>query len=296
MTKRTMNALRSHRTQVKVALWRLVADAMENERALDVRYRANFTNLPPGGPVPNFKVMKQLALQGQLGWFYPFLIALAPIAVLVATPWQWLLLLIGAAGGQRVALPQQACRVFATTESNFVIINAALDADQLIATLSRHQICFDPRNIGAEIGWSGCVSVVPAHLRWLLYALTRPASLRRDLLLHGRDAIALLGLAHLAQYAGYIFVTDDHYQRWAHVLSHVAADFRIVQHGFVDGELVLPHTGGSVSCLYIRDPLFLASFERYYDIYEHRIFSPSSLCPDASFWRRSLAGIFVSFD
>lgn len=249
---------------------------MENERALDVRYRAGFTTLPPGGPVPNFKVMKQLALRELLGWAYPILSALAPIAVLLAAPWQWVLLLIGAAGGQREALPEQSCRILATTESNLMAIDAALDSDQRIASLSRYQIRFHPRAMGAEIGWPGCVSAVHGHLRWLLYALTRPAGVRRDLLLHGRDALALLGLARLAYHAGHIFVTDDHYQRWAHVLSHTATDFRIVQHGFLDEELVLPHAGGSVSCLYIRDILFQASFERYYVINECRLFSPSA--------------------
>ncbi|MBC3936345.1 hypothetical protein H8K47_13315 [Undibacterium sp. CY7W] len=258
---------------------------MENERALDVKYRAVSTMLPLSGPVPNFKVMKQLALQAQFGWFYPLLIAVAPIAVLLAAPWQWLLLLIGAAGSQRQALPEQACRVFATTDSNLTVIDAALDSDPRIATLPRYQIRFDPRAMGAEIGWSGCASAMRAHLRWLLYALTRPAGVRRDLLLHGRDALALLGLAHLARQAGHIFVTDDHYQRWAHVLSHAAADFRIVQHGFLDEELVLPHAGGCVSCLYLRDVLFHASFERYYGINEYRLFSSS-----ASFAQTPLSG------
>jgi hypothetical protein len=219
-------------------------------------------------------MMKQLALKAQLGWFYPYLIALAPIAVLLAAPWGWLLLLIGAARGQRAVLPKLACRVFATTEGNRAIIDAVLDADSSIATLPRYQIRFGARAMGAEIGWSGCVVVMHAHLRWLLYALTRPAGIRRDLMLHGRDALALLGLARLAHLAGYTFVTDDHYQRWAYVLSHTAADFRIVQHGFLDEDLVLPHAGGSVSCLYIRDNLFLTSFKRYYDINEHRLFSP----------------------
>ena len=285
MITRTINSSQSPRAKAKVDLWRLVADAMENERALDVRYRSNFTTLPPGGSVPNFKVMKQLALREQLGRAYPILIALAPIAVLLAAPWQWLSLLIGAVGRKREAQPVQACWIFATTVSNLVAIDAALDSDQRIATLSRHQIRFNPRAMGAEIGWSGCVSAVHAHLRWLLYALTRTTGMRRDLLLHGRDALALLGLAHLAHHAGHIFITDDHYQRWAHVLSHVASDFRIVQHGFVDDELVLPYAGGGVNCIYLRDFLFRASFERYYAINEHRLFSPA-----ASFAHTPLSG------
>lgn len=264
------------RAPAPVALWWLVAEALDNERALDVNYRATRTALPIGGPVPNFKVMKQLALQAQLGRIYPLLIAVAPLAVLLAAPWQWLLLLIGATGGRRASLPDDACRVFATSEGNRAIIDAALDSDPRTSTLPRYQIRFGLWAMGAEIGWSSCATVVRAHLRWLHYALTRPAGERRDLLLHGHDALALLGLASLARQAQGIFVTDDHYQRWAHVLSKTAEDFRIVQHGFLDEELVLPHVGGAVTCLYLRDILFRDSFARYYAIVDHRLFSPSA--------------------
>lgn len=271
-----MNLSGSDPVPVPTTLWRLVANALENERALDVEYRERYTTLPPGGPVPNFKVMKQLALQRQLGCIYPFIIALAPIAILLLAPWHWLLLLTGAACGQRLAPEDGACRIIATTKSNRAIIDAALDSDRRVATLPRHEICFDPRGVGAEIGWSACASVVLAHLRWIHFALTRPAVERRDLLLHGNDVVALLGLVSLARQTSGVYVTDDHYQRWAYVLSHAAKDCRIVQHGFLDEELVLPHPGGRVACLYLRDFLFQASFERYYLIIEYRQFSPAA--------------------
>lgn len=269
-----------------MALWKLIADALENERALDVRYRSTRTALPEHGTVPNFKVMKQLALQAQLGRLYPVLMTIAPLAVLLAAPFQWILLLIGATGGRWASQPDGACRVYSTTEDNRAIIDAALDSDPQILGLPRCSIRFGLQALGAEIRWSGCISAIGAHLRWLRYALTRPAGTRRDLLLHGHDALALLALASLARQArGGIFVTDDHYQRWAHVLSHAAKDFRIVQHGFLDEVLVLTHAGGLVTRLYLRDPMFLASFERYYAVTDHRLFSPS-----ASFVQTPLSG------
>lgn len=274
MTPQTMNSPGPYRASAEIALWRLVADALENERALDVKYRASSTALPPSGLVPNFKVMKQLALKAQWGWAYPLLIAVAPIAVLLAVSWQWLLLLLSAFSGPRVKPPAKACWVLATSEDNRTIINAALDSDPHTATLPRHQIQFNIRAMGAKIGWVGCISAMHAHLRWLVHALTRPAGERRDLLLHGYDALALLGLVLLARQTKGIFVTDDHYQRWAHVLSYSVEDFRIVQHGFLDEELVLPHRGGSVSFLYLRDIMFRPSFMRYYNVVEHGLFSP----------------------
>lgn len=261
------------RSPVPMELWRIIADALQNERALDVKYRATSTALPQGGPVPNYKVMKQLALQSQLSWFYPLIIALGPLVVLLAVPWQWLILLAGAISGQSATGADGACWVFSTTAGSCPIINAALDSDPQTAVLPRCSIRFRLWSLGAEIGWSNFVSVARAHLRWLEFALTRPNVERRDLLLHGHDSLALLALATLASRSGRIFITDDHYQRWAHVLSHTAEDFRIVQHGFLDDEIVLPHLGGTVTQLYLRDILFRTSFERYYTVVDHRLFS-----------------------
>lgn len=267
--------IRSKSASAFPALWRLVADALENERALDIRYRLTCTGLS-NGAIPNFKVMKQLALQAKCGRLYPFIVCIAPIVVLLVAPFQWFLLLFGAVFNQKRVSSEKSCRVFATTPGNCAIINAALDADPGLATLPRYPVLFDSRLMGAGIGFFNSVFVIYSHLRWLLYALTQPSRARVDLLLHGYDSLALLGLAILARKTKHIFVTDDHYQRWAHVLSYAAADFRIVQHGFLDDELVLPHNGGNVNCLYLRDELFSTSFSRYYNVMSERLFSPAA--------------------
>lgn len=294
MIERTIG---QHDTSAPLALWRLVADALENERALDIKYRLRSTGLLHGR-APNFKIMKQLALQTQWGGAYSFLICVAPIAVVLAVPLQWLLLLLGAAFSPKRALSVNACRVFATTQGNCAIIDAALDADPGVATLPRYQIHFDSRSMGAEIGLFDSIFVIRSHLRWLIYALTQPSGVRADLLLHGYDAIALLGFASLARKTKHVFVTDDHYQRWAHVLSHAAQDFRIVQHGFLDEELVLPHEGGGVNCLYLRDELFSSSFMRYYEVMERRLFSPPATFVETPFSDVALllASSFPSID
>ncbi len=250
--------------------------ALENERVLDVTYRATKTDLPRHGPVPNFKVMKQIALKAQLGRFYPFLIVMAPVVVLAAIPIQWVLLLIGAAVYRMEAVPDRACRILTTTVGNRTIIDAAIDSDCQISCLPRCSVRLSLLALGAELGWLKCVSIIRNHVSLFQNFLSRPSEVRRDLLLHGHDALSLLGLASLAPQPGYTFVTDDHYQRWAYVLSHTARDFRIVQHGFLDEELLLPNVGGCVNCVYLRDSLFRESFERYYAIKNHRLFSPKA--------------------
>ena len=87
------------------------------------------------------------------------------------------------------------------------------------------------------------------------------------MLLHTRDAFALLMLAEFARLnPEATFITDDHYQRWSFVLSTAAQRLWIVQHGFLYEDINFPYGYGRVACLICRNPLFLPKFEAYYEI------------------------------
>lgn len=283
---------------LKAAPWRIVADALQNERQLDIKFRETATAFPQNIAIPNYKVMKQFALWSQLGRLYSVFIRFAPLAVLFAVPFQWMLLLVGAVGRPRIAGPKDVCWVYPTNQSNLAMINDALDSDPQTERLPRRVLQFSLRSLGTTIGWLNYFSVVRAHLHWLHFAVTSPVEERRDLLLHGQDALSLLALASIASQSEGIFVTDDHYQRWAHVLSHVAKDFRVVQHGFVDTELELPHLGGRVARLYLRELSFRSVFERYYHVGDHILFAPFTELVNTRFSRHALflASSFPSID
>ena len=258
-------------------VWRRVADALENERAIDLQYRKTSTTLLADDPIPNFKVMKQLAVQAQLGPLYRAAVVIAPLLVLLAVPLQWIRLTMGAILGTRKnAATSRNCRVLATTIDNRILIDAALDMDEGIRTLPRRPVALGLHALGAELGACRAMWAVVVHGRLLRYLLGRPSGERRDLLLHARDALALVSLTLLASASDDTFATDDHYQRWAHLLSHASRDLRVVQHGFLDDLLDLPHRGGQISMLYLRDRCFLSAFERFYVVRQYRTFIPNS--------------------
>jgi hypothetical protein len=99
---------------------------------------------------------------------------------------------------------------------------------------------------------------------------------RVEMILHSRDALGLILLALYARRREVdIFVTDDHYQRWAFVLSHSAINLFIVQHGELDDGIVFPHGFGVIQRAYISSEVTLKTLRRYYSVVdEGRLFHP----------------------
>lgn len=260
--------------QATRAVWRTVFEALENERCLDLRYRTASTELRDDDPVPNYKVMKQLALRRRLGLLYRPAVALARVLILLAAPLQWSTALAAAAVG-RSRGDAATMHIVATAPGNVALIEAALLSDPEHGRGARDSDLFSLRMLGAELGCSGVLLCVASHLRILGHILGSEATLRSDLLLHACDAFVLTMLALYAKrHPSHQFATEDHYQRWVYLLSHQASDLRVVQHGFVDDKIGFTHHFGAVRTLYLRDPMFGPQFGAYYMAREQRVFAP----------------------
>lgn len=246
--------------------WRLVARALDNERALDLRYRDLHPESTSDG-LPNYKVMKQTALRAQLGALYPPFVAIAPWVVVLAAPIQWLALMLRAAVLTR-SVDAGSILALATTSQNRALITDALGTEAGGEDFPRGA------HLASALGARRAAIAVASHLRLLGHLVRRAGKERRDLLLHARDALEVIAITLLARDKGLRVATDDHYQRWAYVLSHAARECRIVQHGFVDEGLTMPHQGGPVAVLYLRDELFLPAFRSHYEIQRCRRFAP----------------------
>jgi hypothetical protein len=249
--------------------------ALENEYSLDSRYRS-LNSIPiDNQSLPNYKVMKQIAIRGRIGNAYPVFLAMAPWILAFLTPVLWILALSGSVL-RKTSIPKAIIyRFVPTTEQAHNLIKSAL-VDDSVSDVYIKPMPSSSFKLGQLLGTKRVLESVFVHILLWIKLLKLNADIRRDMILHGRDAFSLALMSIYASSNGETFITDDHYQRWAHVLSHTAKDFRIVQHGFLDEELVLPNSGGVVTCLYLRDGLFRASFERYYAIADQRLFSPLS--------------------
>lgn len=260
-------------TRLGRPLWYSVFQALENERCLDLRFRATLTGLQDHDPVPNYKVLKQLALRERLGILYPLFIAMALIIIPILAPLQWILALfvsvIRARGESGVSL-----RIVSTIQPNITLIEAALRADPNLKEQLHDHVILTVGHLSGKVGLIGVMHCIASHVRLLFNIFRSDRSKCADLLLHSRDAFGLLLLVRFVQqHPNDIFATEDHYQRWAFLLSHYCKDFRLIQHGPLDVGISFPHSFGIVRVIYIRDKIFFHEFAKYYSIQQIIVFS-----------------------
>lgn len=280
------------------AVVNLIVGALENERAIDARYREINASHQSFDGLPNYKVMKQLALRRRLGRLYPLFISLSPWIALALFPYQWILALLGSIGCRKAVGDPKDCRILATTSQNVDLIKSALDADGCVSVLRQREQSLSCYQLGREIGLALVMRSVFAQIRLICLLLGFQASERRDMILHARDSFALIMMALDVSRGASVIVTDDHYQRWSYILSHLVSDFRIVQHGFLDTNIRFPYSYGTISKIYLRDSAFLEQFERYYRVTSSQIFSPKMAFVQTTLSRNGilLASSFPAID
>ena len=279
----------------KSALWTCVLAALENERCLDLRYKEQMADNSATAGLPNYKVMKQIALRSRLGVLYGPFIGIALIWIPVQSVWQWLLaILVSIFGPHRTF--EAHCHVVPTTPTNIDLIKSAISRSTDIS--GEYFDVVQPSALSTRIRPSGVVRCIIAHIQLLVHILRREQGKRIDLILHSRDAFALSMLTWYARMQEtHSFVSDDHYQRWAYLLSHNSHHFSIVQHGFLDVAIQFKNRFGALRHLHVRDKSFVTCFEQYFEVHGWSLFSPprsldSRACGDAIF----LASSFPSID
>lgn len=252
-------------------LWRSVLRALENERCLDLRYRANSTSLLDEERVPNYKVMKQLALRNQLGLFYRPLvfIGLAMIPAVAVIDWICAVLTSLSPLVRRSA----NLHILATIPVNVGLIESALSTESdYRAQIVDHDLLVR-RRLSADIGLWRVAICIASHFKLLLHIFRFCEGRRIDLFFHSRDAMVLLMLAcYASSKPDHRFATEDHYQRWAYLLSHHSPNLLIVQHGALDGAIPFAYPFGSIRTLYLREQDGARDFDNYYTVGEKKLF------------------------
>lgn len=238
--------------------------ALENERCLDLRFREVHKI---NARVPNFKVMKQLALRQQLGPLYRPLLWLSMLLVPAYSVFAWLPALILAMAFRAVERHTERL-VFATTPFNDQLIRAVLSESSEQLANPESAGLLDAKRICAGLGVTGVFKCIALHLKLYkrIFAVSDHTK-RSDLLLHSIDSFRLLLLSSSLQRDRDLkAVTDDHHQRWVFLLSHYCRDLHVVQHGRVDASIEFPHRYGRLNVLYARDEESAAAFGRYFEI------------------------------
>lgn len=244
--------------------------ALENERQLDLRYKETFF---PQCRFVNYKVMKQVALRHRFGILVTPLLASVALTVpfLAAVNWGKAFILSFRVG--RAAASAGTMWLVPTTPTNTALIRDAISSETLDCEILL--INDMVRLLAPRLGPRALLRVAWDLIRIMRKSISS-SGCRVEMLLHSRDALNLLLLAKFArlQY-GDVFVTDDHYQRWAYVLSHNAVRFYLVQHGVLDHLICFPHRYGRISKAYVRDQDSINTFRNYYQsVVDAKIYTP----------------------
>ena len=91
-------------------------------------------------------------------------------------------------------------------------------------------------------------------------------SIKIDLILHSYDLGKLCLLSVFVEGFQGTIASDDHYQRWSFLFSHLSNRFVLVQHGYVNSDITFPHKYGKVTELCIRSKVYKSHFSKYYDL------------------------------
>ncbi|USU14149.1 hypothetical protein NF701_17760 (plasmid) [Sphingomonadaceae bacterium OTU29THOMA1] len=248
--------------------------AYRNERALDQHYRRlnpDFDAALRG--MPDFKPMALLPLKRRFGRFTH------PLLLCAAT----LMLLRNLIGLVRLIGHRAACRhevlMVPTVPSNRALLQSAAE--------QAPDAGFNIRPV--ELTHHGMVRALNRTSRWnvacatvLLYRfLLQEPNGRLSLALHARDTFDMLTLVAFSdQEDGVTIWTEDHYQRWAYVLSHSKCRLRVAQHGFFDETINFPDSFGKIDTLGVRSEPYATMFGRYFHVVEWFLFSTSSSFDD----------------
>jgi hypothetical protein len=265
----------------------VVFNALENERQLDLRYKQNFS--PPGRFV-NYKVMKQVALRYRFGILMTPLLTSLALMVPFMTAVSWVKAFILSFKGGSPPTPAGTVWLVPTTSTNTALIRDAISSEKFgcEVLLANDLISI----LAPRLGPMALIRLA----RDLFHITQKSVSVsgrRVEMLLHSRDALNFLLLARFARLrCDDVFVTDDHYQRWAYVLSQSAVRFRLVQHGVLDHSICFPHQYGRVDKAYVRDQDSLKTFRGYYwSVFDAKIYMPAVPMTSNPF---SAQGVFLA--
>ncbi|GAB3415044.1 hypothetical protein GCM10027318_31540 [Massilia agilis] len=217
------------------------------------------------GGLPNYKVMKQVALKRKLGGLYGLVIWAARFGVPLNSAREWICALVASLFRWRRASADG--HIISMARNNIQLIKNALASDKTNTDFHFDDDLLNLGRLAAEIGPAGVMRCIGQHLALLGSILGRDKGERVDLLLHSRDAFSLIMLGqYIDQHPEHLYVTECHYQRWSYMLAQSAPRWKMVQHGFIDPGIRFKNQCGAVPVVYARDHSFHGQFSRYYAV------------------------------
>lgn len=265
--------------------------ALQNERCLDVHFRSNSGNSYILNKLPNYKLMKQVALYSRFGRFYFIFIFASLIVIPIIILLQFIFAVLVSITTKKT-VEANPVHIIAQTNTNFDFIKA-----RYVDELGCNQVSF-VSDICSLKGLSSRLDVVTLLAAFAgcvvlyLLILRGKSGEKMDLLLHCRDAFILSMLIYYVSKTPQAdFVTDCHYQRWVFLLSNLSDKLSVVQHGFIDPDINFINSFGAINTLYVYDYSFKKSFDKYFFVADCKLYKSNLMLMPNQF---SLNSVFLA--
>lgn len=265
--------------------------ALQNERCLDVHFRDHSNIGPILSKLPNFKLLKQVALYNRLGYLYFFFINISIYVIPINIIFQFIVAVAISATSKKTNNTHPV-HIIATSKTNFDIIKARYSDVYGHSQVSFDYDIYSLKGLSSRLDVVTLLAAFASCVKLYLSILRGKCDEKMDLLLHCHDAFILSMLIYyVVKTPQADFVTDDHYQRWAFLLSNLSNKLTTVQHGFIDPDINFINSFGTINELYVYDFSFKIKFNKYFSI-TNCILHKSNLTLQPN--RNSLNSVFLA--
>ena len=247
---------------------KLVFQSLVNELALDESISIRLYSERNLGILRRFKPLKSFPLYERFGvLFLVFLVIVSfgSMFLMLLGPFWGLLTCI-------IAWMNSIRRKPLADLYKYVVVSSSHDGSRLILENenmnSAEVLFFDPkRRPPISLLKSRDFVLIGLNTWELLFRILAQNKFSRlGLLLQAYDSINALFLLRILHGSGAQFFTNDHYQRWAFLLSHGERELTMYQHGFIDASINFPFPGGDVKKLVVYDSSFAVTFKKIYRV------------------------------
>jgi len=265
--------------------------ALQNERCLDVNFRNKSNNSDMLSRLPNYKLMKQVALYNRLGRFYFIFIFASLFIIPINILFQFVVAIFVSITSKKTD-EVYPVHIIATSNTDFDVIKSRYDAEFGYNQVSFDYDIYSLKGLSARLDVVTLLAAFASCVKLYLLILRGKHDEKMDLLLHCRDAFILsMLICYVVETPLADYVTDDHYQRWAFLLSNLSNRLTIVQHGFIDPDINFINSFGTINELYVYDPSFNKSFNKYFSVNDCKLYGSKLILQPNQF---SLNSVFLA--
>jgi len=262
---------------------RLIFESYVNEVCLDYALKEKIlANVRQADALPNYKIVSTFFLFKKYGLIIPYTLRLfsifvIPMLLLISLSLNLILSVLFFVFPFQKNISDLPKEILLPVDNNFKLFRYLYDDfDSRLYFVCKRPATYIMYFSAGDFLKSFQI-VVSVLVRIIMFRNTRQVR-RKDLVFHVIDLIPISWLSLFIQKLTTeekTFITDCNLQRWSYLLTHMTTNCSLIQHAYIHKGLQFDYSFGSVSYLYVFDPVFKSDFTDYYQVENIGIIRPT---------------------